>query len=297
MRELLAMDTIQIEITNICENRCANCTRFVGYAKPYYMSMNEFKQAVDSMAGFPNMVGIMGGEPLMHPLFKDMCEYALEKIPRMQLGLWTCFPARYRDYREVIAKTFGNIFLNDHTRGDVYHHPFLVASKEVVPDATTRMKMIKKCFFQDAWSAAINPNGAFFCEIAASLSTLFGGRGDAVLPRWWERTVDSFRGQIETFCEQCGGAMPLQRRVSVEEVDDISPANFKRIPRKSSRLKIHDLKMVEQDALQALASYKDPLYRDAIAARYDMRLSLNAKCFNEPHLGKSLYRKLKEHYA
>jgi hypothetical protein len=271
------MDTIQIEITNICRRRCANCTRFVGYAQPYFMDFDQFREAVDSLADFPNMTGMMGGEPLLHPEFERFCDYALSKIPRMRLGLWTCLPEGKEHLRDVIVQTFGNIFLNDHTRGDVMHHPFLVASEEMVSDWRRN-----DCFFQDAWSAAINPNGAFFCEIAASLSTLFGGRGWPVVPGWWKRT--DFEEQIQQWCRMCGGALKLRRRPSTDAVDDVSPGNLRRMPT-SPRLRIYDGGFVEP---QPLAAYKDPLYRARIADRYGLRLSLNAKCFNEPHRGRAL---------
>ena len=71
MRPLLNMDTIQLEITNACPNRCGNCTRFVGHhPKPFFMDFEFFKKAVDSMVTYPKMTGIMGGEPLLHPDFE-----------------------------------------------------------------------------------------------------------------------------------------------------------------------------------------------------------------------------------
>jgi len=288
MRQLVNMDTIQIEITNACPNRCANCTRFVAHAKQYFMTFEQFKCAVNSMVDYPNMTGIMGGEPLLHPEFEKFCNYALSKIKREQLGLWTCLPFGFERYRAVICETFGNIFLNDHTRGDIYHHPFLVAINEVVHDVSVRNKMIDCCFFQDAWSASINPNGAFFCEIAASLSTLFGGAGWEVMPKWWLEA--DFSDQINKYCCRCGGALSLNRRSSLEQIDDVSPGN-KKILGDSKRFVVHNLKV--SDTMQKLASYKDPVYRDEIAARYGMRLSINSKMFNEPHLGLSLFQRIK----
>lgn len=172
MKAIPDNDTIQIEITNTCINRCANCTRFVGLTKPYMMEFEYFKKAIDSMDRFHNMTGIMGGEPLLHPEFEKFCEYALSKIPRMQLGLWTCFPKGYEKYREVIVETFGNVFLNDHTRDDIFHHPFLVAAKDMVGNRDMIFYVADKCYFQRAWSASINPRGAYFCEIAASYAML-----------------------------------------------------------------------------------------------------------------------------
>ncbi len=82
MRPLLDMDVIQIEITNACVHQCANCTRLVGHAKkPFFMEMDFFKNAVDSLVDYPKMVGIMGGEPLLHPQFPEMAAYLKSKMP------------------------------------------------------------------------------------------------------------------------------------------------------------------------------------------------------------------------
>lgn len=291
MRPIMDMDTVQIEITNACIKSCANCTRFCGHVQPYFMSFDQFKEAVDSMVGYPKMVGIMGGEPILHPQFDEFCEYALSKIPRQQLGLWTSFPKGYEKHREIICKTFKHILLNDHTRDDVYHHPFLVAIEECIPDDTNKMfYMINSCSFQMSWSASINPRGAWFCEIAASMSMLFEeGEGWKVEPGWWWKQPWDFKEQIEKFCPKCGGAVPHKRRKSVETVDDISPKNLEKLKGKSRRVDkgeyvVSDLKTTTK--LEPLASYKDFHYRNHIAERYGIFLTINNQFYWEPHLKK-----------
>jgi MoaA/NifB/PqqE/SkfB family radical SAM enzyme len=78
VRSPLDMCNIQIEITNFCHNTCSNCTRLCGhYEKPYFMEYDFFTKAVNSMIGYPKMTGIMGGEPLFHPEFKNNVDYGL----------------------------------------------------------------------------------------------------------------------------------------------------------------------------------------------------------------------------
>ena len=63
MRSLLLMDTIQIEVTNACIYNCANCTRFCNHVKKnFFMPLEQVKEAIDSMVGYPKRTGIMGGE-------------------------------------------------------------------------------------------------------------------------------------------------------------------------------------------------------------------------------------------
>ena len=66
MRSPADMGVIQIEITNYCHSDCSNCTRLIGHytaEQRYFMEVEDFKQAVDSLAGFPEIVGIMGVSP------------------------------------------------------------------------------------------------------------------------------------------------------------------------------------------------------------------------------------------
>lgn len=294
MKMPMDMDTVQIEITNACIHSCSNCTRFCGHhSHPYFMSFEKFKQAVDSMEGFPNMTGFMGGEPLLHPQFEKFCEYALSKIPRKQLGLWSCFPEGYEKYRDVIVNTFGNIFLNDQSRTDIFHCPILVAAEDMIPKKERIFLMAEHCWLQNAWSASINPRGAFFCEVAAAMAILFDmDKGWKVEKEWWLRTPKDFKEQIEEYCPKCGCAMPLIRRSSIDGRDDISPSNLKRLKGKSK--KIDQGKYVMSDCLphlefeqQKMAAYKDMDFRNQIAARYGIYLMLNDKGFLEPVLRQS----------
>lgn len=254
------------------------------------MSFEQFKEAVDSMVDFSKMTGIMGGEPLLHPEFEKFCYYASEKIPKKQLGLWSTFPRGYEHYREIICKTFGNVFLNDQSRPDIFHCPILVAAEEVIPDKKDMFLAIEHCWLQENWSASINPKGAFFCEIAAAMSILFDGSpGWKVEPGWWKRTVKDYKEQIEEFCPKCGAALSLRRRASIDGRDDISPKNLERLKGKSLKIAegkyvLSDLKLVPNP--EPMAAYKDEDYRAKIANRYGIFLIVNELGFWTPYLKK-----------
>jgi hypothetical protein len=287
------MDTTQIELTNACLLSCSNCTRFCGHKNPYFIDKDLFKKAIDSMVGYPKMTGFMGGEPLLHPDFEEFCAYALTKIPKEKLGLWTCLPKGYEKYANTICNTFGNIFINDHTRNDIFHCPVLVASEEVIHDRKELFYIIDHCWLQNNWSASINMNGAFFCEIAAAMSVLFdGSHGWPIEQGWWWRTPKDFTNQIEEYCPKCGCCVPLPRRASTEGIDDISPGNLERIKGWSKKVAkglyaVSNLKMV--DAPQEMAAYKNMRYRTQIAARYGIALLENEKKFLTPYVAKNIH--------
>src|SRR5579863_7791615 len=107
MKSPADMRVIQIEITNACPKRCSNCTRFCGHHKePFFMDFETFKQAVQSLKGFKGVVGIMGGEPTIHPEFEKFVKYFKENFGE-------------DDPSGVCRKPTSN-FVN-HILGDVYN--------------------------------------------------------------------------------------------------------------------------------------------------------------------------------
>ena len=293
VRSLISMDTIQCEITNLCRNSCSNCTRFCGHREPFFMTLDEYKQAVDSMIKYQRMTGMQGGEPLLHPDFEKMCEYLRSKIPWRQCGLWTTLPEGYEHYREIICATFKHIFINDHTRPDIFHHPPLVGIEEVIEDKREMWAIIDQCWVQMSWSASIFPSGAWFCEIAGSMSMLFKEeerRGWPVEPGWWWRIPADFREQMEYFCPRCGFPIKVRRRASWEGIDDISPLNYERLRDKSRKIEIGKYKLydfADKDMTMAeapLAKYKNTDYRNGIAKRYGMFIKVNDERFWTPYL-------------
>jgi hypothetical protein len=236
MIPLHQMKIIQIDVTNACPNRCSNCTRLMGHhKKPFFMDVDAFKRAVDSLAEFPGMVGMIGGEPLLHPNFEEMARYLEEKItdPKRR-GLWSTVPEG-TGHGALIKEVFGNLFLNDHTLDQILHQPILVAAKEVVPDEKTMWELIDNCWVQTLWSASITPKGAFFCEVAAAFDMLFNGPGGwPVEPGWWKREPSQFGSQRTDWCPRCGCAVPLERRPSTQGIDDVSPGNLRELTRLGS---------------------------------------------------------------
>lgn len=276
MRSPASMDTIQVDVTNACLLRCNGCTRFCGHhTKPFFMSMDDFKAAIDSLEGFARerngVVGIMGGEPTIAPLFAEYVAYAKTKIPRANLGLWSIFPESKRHYREIICEAFGVILLNDHTRDDIVHAPVLMAAEEyfrkpcpdcggvvmkprsegisaslacktcsgtgAVTDDAALFQAVDSCWVQQSWSASIHPKGAYFCEVAAALAETFNGPdGWKVEPDWWKRTPKDFATQMDWACRKCGAALPLERlRTTKDNTDDVSQGNLERLREMKSR--------------------------------------------------------------
>jgi len=275
------------------------------------MELSQIAEALASLKGFHSIVGIMGGEPLLHPQFEEICKLARSYFPKEQLGLWSAFPPGKEHYREVICETFGNVLLNDHHRPDIFHQPVLVSAEELIVDPAEMYVLIDTCWVQNSWSASINPNGAFFCEIAAAWSILLGEDASTAeswkpVDRWFWKSPKDFKAQIEHYCHRCGAAAPLNRRSSWDTTDDISPNNYELLKDKSPKLKrgefkIHNLECISFKDQQPMAMYKEQEFREEIAHRYEIYLTLNARGYHQPWLAKglsprkpSLYNSFKE---
>jgi len=255
MKSPADMKVVQIDITNACHKACSNCTRFCGeHAKPFFMDVDFFKKAVDSMEGFPGIVGVMGGEPTLHPHFDEMMDYYASRIPEprpavfigdptpsfkdygrivkymrgRKRGLWSALgPGYYKNF-EKIQDVFPYQNLNDHRTVNT-HQAILVTRKELgIPDDEW-YKLRDNCWIQNIWSASITPKGAFFCEVAASLDMLFNGPGGwPVEPGWWKRVPSEFGEQLN-WCENCSVALTVPANNANDETDIVSPVMLEKL--------------------------------------------------------------------
>lgn len=248
MRSPKDMSVIQIELTNACIHECSNCTRFCGHHKKnFFMDVGFFKKAVDSLDGFSGVLGVMGGEPTLHPRFEECIRYVDKKRPetiptpyrkpyddfsvfkkmymyskKPKKGLWTCLGPGYYKHFELINDVFIHQVINDHANLSL-HQSLLLPRKELgIPDDKW-IELRDKCWIQNLWSASITPKGAFFCEIAAALDMLFDGPGGwPVEQGWWERAPEDFGEQLK-WCELCSAPLAAPRNYANEGVDIISP--------------------------------------------------------------------------
>jgi len=230
------------------------------------MNFDTFKRAVDSLDGYVGTIGIMGGEPTLHPEFERMAQYLAKKRPpkhtddmlRPQVhfmdaihdmemeytfphpclggvrqtvngpGLWSSIGENYKKYYETIQDTIQYQALNDHVNS-MYHQPALVSRKALqIPDEQWFV-LRDQCWVQNMWSASITPKGAFFCEVAGALDMLFDGPGGWLIEEgWWEKEPKDFGSQLQ-WCELCGLACDTFMRDANEEIYDMSQDMYEKL--------------------------------------------------------------------
>lgn len=202
------------------------------------MSVGQYRQAVCALRDFPThsppsitvkhkCVGMIGGEPMIHPDFEELVKIAVETIPvRENRGLWTGLSWHTTQYASLIRESFGYVNNNRHD-SECLHSPILVATKDVIPDRQEMWRAISRCWLQEKWSGTITAKGLFFCEVAGMLDMLFGGPGGLpVEPGCWRRPLTDFDQQIKRWCPMCGIPLNLVGRRDRDGIDDVSESNL-----------------------------------------------------------------------
>jgi len=248
MKPIYETGIIHIDVTNACNMTCSNCSRFVGHhTKTFLMDLETVEKALKSLKGFPGKVGLMGGEPTIHPDFYEICKLYQKYIPdKNKRGLWTN-GMNWDKYEDIIKETFfyKDIVYNDHTEPEAVHQSLLVAAKDVVEDEKYMWELIDNCWIQDRWSASITPKGAFFCEVAAAQDYLFDGPGGYDLEEgWWNKEVSEFQDQVKDFCGNCGAAVPMPRIKSQENYEFVSSSVQEKLS-KASNTRVASGKKIE----------------------------------------------------
>ena len=267
MRSPADMQTIQIDITNACNKRCSNCTRFCGNHKStFFMDFDTFKRAVDSLDGYDGVTGVMGGEPTLHPEFERFVRYIREKFGERKEKNRLVYPqrefikeVRRREFESHVLRTsdhgcrnfkmYGpglwsnmgatyrkyyeliqdsfNVQFLNDHINSSYHQPGLFARKDLGIPDDEWVRLRDRCWIQNEWSATITPKGAFFCEIAGALDMLFDGPGGWKIEPGWWKRTPEEFGDQLHWCELCGFALDTFMRDAEEETDDVSPTLYR----------------------------------------------------------------------
>jgi len=208
---------IQIELNNYCPHSCAYCTRFTHHLRQdqrYNMKLNELSYILEVMRGkgYKGKLGIIGGEPTVHPEFEAVCKVVKWDWTSLGLwlALWTSGGPRYEKYKPEIDECFSWVAYNDKADPMCHHQPLTMASCDIVPDAELRAELISDCWVQRIWCPSITPKGVFFCEVAAAWDRLLDGPGGwPIESDWQEYGPEDYKSQMWA-CELCGMCVPQE---------------------------------------------------------------------------------------
>jgi len=213
------------------------------------MDFPTFRKAVDSLLEFKGAIGIIGGEPTLHPEFAKFSTYLREaqgcppldnglqpmtdiiayrnksfaKAEGKKRALFTSLGNKFYENMGVIWETYDFIGMNDHTH-DGEHQALLVASEELPLSDQEWEDRRNNCWLFNLWSPSITPAGVYACEIVGQLDMLFNG-GKMAKPierNWWKRDLSYFKDQME-WCKKCGVAFNTPSRKANDSIQDVTP--------------------------------------------------------------------------
>lgn len=234
---------IQIWVTRACDKCCFGCTQGANLAAnpdvstQRFITVKQFRTSCESLRDYWGVVGMLGGNPCLHPQFQELCEVMRDVIPKEQCGLWS---NRLFDHGPTCQMTFNPSYsnLNVHLdaaahneikrdwpealpvglHDDSRHGPPLVAMQDIIEDDSERWGLISNCDINQRWSAGLGvfrgELRAWFCEIAMAQSLIHQHESDypdtglPVESGWWKRPMQDFVEQVRFHCHACG--VPLR---------------------------------------------------------------------------------------
>jgi hypothetical protein len=229
---------IQIDVTSRCDLRCSNCTRHLAHVDRYDMSPAVFRETCRILnRALPTfIIGMFGGNPMLHPQAEQLMEIMQEEIPEAwRRGLWCnhlrghgaaaarCFAGGYLNLNahnvpEAAAEFdqwFPGRMINEsrpHADGgrSARHAALLTAIQDFVgtaeiPDANAMWKRIAACDYDREWSGCVIELGGkpllYSCEIQSAFDLMYRNQAGFV-PVGVELSDESAIAGINTFAHQ-----------------------------------------------------------------------------------------------
>lgn len=235
---------VEIDINNLCGHTCIYCPKHIRHLRKdqiWQMTEEEIIRAISSMEGWPGKISFTGGDPLYYPDVTRLCEIVRSMIPKEKALLFTSHESKLSKYKDIIDATFGEVYVNLHTKEQkevCLHHPLLLAVEDMAPDRETMMALIEDCWCNRMWSPIIGKKGAFFCDCALGIDTALDMEGGwPVEPGWWRR--EDYRDQMERYCPLCGMCLPYPGQKLSDGFELISEGLYR-------RFKEHKLRNLER---------------------------------------------------
>lgn len=219
----------QIVVTNKCTFNCCHCSQMcplVPENRKYFMSLEQIENALKSLEDYPGHIGMFGGEPTLHPEFREICKLYQKWIPvKARRELWTN-GLKWKQYEDIINETFYRelVAYNEHEVSQpCWHQPVNIGLEEVSKNLFEKLTLRENCWVQQRWSSAITPMGAYFCEVASAREYILNRwNGLQIETGWWKRPLSDFQYQLQS-CDDCSMCIPMPQKVNDnQEWDDVS---------------------------------------------------------------------------
>ncbi len=287
---------IQIWLTRACDLSCYNCTQGSNLGgNPGMLSLENFDLILKCMKGYFGVFGIFGGNPALHPKFKDICEILADHVPWEQRGIWCNNPlGKAAIMRDYFNPRISN--LNVHLQQEAYdefkrdwpecnpvgltvdsrHSPVWTAGIDMNIPEEQMWSDISKCDINHHWSGMFGQFRGeprfYFCEIAGAQAMLHqhnpeypdtGFRLDQLYngKRCWELTMPEYKEQVAYHCVRCGvpyrGKGELAQSTDPESAEQVSDCHKDIFKPKRERLVqlVTEVQQISPKTLPVMVSY------------------------------------------
>jgi hypothetical protein len=231
------------------------------------MDLDYFKEALRCYTGWKQRcLGIMGGEPLLHPQFSEICKLIRESELHGKYALWTSIDTTKSKYAEDVRETFRRVAYHPHTEDQKTkygHQPMTIAIKDAIKDKKLRNALIDDCWLQRKWCPVVTDDGAFFCEAAASIAKLMGIKGWKLEPQWWMKRPEQF-GYQKDLCQYCGISIPMETQHLSDKVEKISPSILEILKTNNlpiGEYELFDREITVEEMVAALPRWRPGIYK------------------------------------
>jgi hypothetical protein len=247
------------------------------------MSPDVFRLALRSMAGWPGVVAMFGGNPCSSPHFPELCRILREEIPdQSKRGLWS---NGFMGHGQVVRDTFyphATFNLNAHADAEAaadmdhwcpgrvipssvatpaWHGPILMDRADLGISEAQWVVLREKCDINQNWSGIIvdregQPFG-YFCEVGAALDGVRGeNHGIPAVPGWWRRPMTSFADQVSGCCDRgCGVPFRFRGHLDRDDVYDVTRSWIKFTSPRKGKVSIHEHEKAPNEKSAILTDY------------------------------------------
>lgn len=266
---------IQIHLTRACDRACAHCTQMSNWRKrSTFITPENFELACLSLTGYFGVVGIFGGNPVLHPQFEDLMEIYCKYVPYEQRGIWCNHPkGKGKLLSKIFNPTISN--LNVHQSQEAYdefkrdwplcepvglekdssHSPVYGSMKDLGIPEDKRWELISRCDINQYWSAMIGEfrgeARAWFCEIAGAQSMWnqdnpeYPDTGVVPFPGWWQQGMVAFLHQVKKHCHD-GCLVPLRGQGQLANSPDKEIVGPGYEPSTKTGVKVYNITTLEE---------------------------------------------------
>lgn len=232
----LSIKYVNISVTNACNLKCGGCTQHCDLfhkKEKWFIPIEQLKNNIEILLypkGYRGLIGIFGGEPTIHPRFKEILElisfYYQQEFCIFTNGRKMCNLPQNVGW---IVNSKDENSQRNFCASMMAPYDFYKFKNKIDYWNFAR----KECFmWKNCWSI-IYDNKAYLCEPAAAIDRLKLGKRNWNKSKGWDlilgknpfdKTEKEIAKQAENFCYRCGCCTHKYQNSSEKTI--VTPTNY-----------------------------------------------------------------------